>query len=95
MDWAKYIVKLPLVVTGVTGIVNMVKGAKDEDKKEAIKAAVLTSVTLAEYAAEKNLLDDDQVAKLLNALVEAELAVAKAREALKAGILAAKSSVNK
>ena len=95
MDWAKYLVKLPLVVTGVTGIINMVKGASDSDKKEAIRSAVMTSVSLAEYAADKDLLQDEQVAKLFNALLDAEMAVAKAREALKMGMLAAKSSVNK
>jgi hypothetical protein len=90
MNWAKYLVKLPLVISGVSSIVSLVKGASEDEKKEAIKAAVLSSVSLAEYATEKDLLNDASIAKLFSAVVEAELAVVKAREALKQGILTKK-----
>ncbi len=95
MDWAQYILKVPAVVAGITGIINMVKGASDKDKKEAVMAAVMTSVSLAEYVASKDLLKDEQISKLMSSVVEAEMAVLKARDALKEGLLAAKTAVVK
>lgn len=87
MNYLKYVAKLPLVVSGIVGIVNMVKGASDADKREAVRAAIESSVSLAEFVAEKDLLKDASIQVLYNAYLDAEMAVAKAREALKAGII--------
>ncbi len=87
MDYLKFAAKLPLVVAGISGIVNMVKGASDSDKKEAIRAAVESSVSLAEFVSEKDLLKDDKIQVLFSAYLDAEAAVNKARQALKEGIV--------
>lgn len=95
MNYFKFAAKLPLVVSGIVGIVNMVKNASPADKREAVRAAVESSLSLAEFVAEKDLLKDDVVQKLYSAYIDAEHAVAQARDALKAGLVAAKESVNK
>jgi hypothetical protein len=86
-DYLKYVAKLPAVVAGITGIVNLVRNASDADKKDAIRAATLASVSLAEFAVEKDVLNDQTIMKLVDALIDAEAAVIKARTALKEGIL--------
>jgi hypothetical protein len=86
MDWTKYLVKLPLVVTGITGIINLVKGASEEDKRAAIRQAVMSSVSLSEFMVDKDVFNDAEVGKLFDALVDAEMAVQKAREALKVAL---------
>lgn len=88
MDWMKYAFKLPAVVSGVTGIINLVRGASHEDKKAAIVAAVQSSVALAEFAAGHDLVKDDAINRLIEAVIDAEAAVLRAREALKDAIVA-------
>jgi hypothetical protein len=95
MDVTKFVSKLILVTPGIINIVNLVKGADDKNKRDAIGAAIGLSVSLAEFAAEKDLLNDENVGKLYQAYLDAEHAVAKAREALKASLLAAKAVTNK
>jgi hypothetical protein len=88
VDWSKFLVRLPAVIVGTVGIVERVKGASDENKKEAVLGAVLESVSLTEFTMGKDLLNDEQIFKLVSAVVDAEMAVVKAKELLKAGILA-------
>jgi len=83
----KYASKLPVVIFGIKGIIDRVKGASAEDKRRAIIESISDSVALAEFTAGKDLLQDAEVAKLLNALLEAEQVVADARAALKAMII--------
>lgn len=87
MDWMKYAFKLPVVISGITGIINLVKGASHEDKKAAIVAAVQSSVALAEFAAGHDLLKDEAISKLVEAVIDAEAAAQRAREALKDAII--------
>lgn len=90
MDYFKLATKLPLVISGITGIVHLVKGAPDGSKKEAVLAAIPASIALAEFGVDKDFLNDATIAKLVDAYIDAEAAVAKAREALKEGILSKK-----
>jgi hypothetical protein len=87
-DVVKFVSKLLPVVEGISKIVHRVKDAPKADKVEAILNSVPESIALAEFAAGKDLLNDAEVAKLLAALVEAEHAVADARDALKNAIVA-------
>ena len=87
MNWIILASKLPLVVSGLMNIVNKVKGASGDDKKAAVLAAIPESVSLAEFAAGKDFMNDDNIKKLLSAYIDAEAAAMKAREALKAGLL--------
>lgn len=92
MDWIKFATKLPMIIHGAVSVVQHVKGAKGSEKKQAVLDSIPTSIELAEFAAGKDLLNDVVVAQLVSAAIDAEAAALKAREALKAGILA-KSAV--
>lgn len=87
MNWMAFALKLPAVIGGIVGIVEKVK-ASGGAKKAAVLAAVPESVALAEFAAGRDLLNDPAVAELVSAVIDAEAAVLKAREALRAGLLA-------
>jgi hypothetical protein len=87
MNWLEFAAKIPLVVSGVMSIVHKVQGADAGAKVQAVIDSVPDSVSLAEFAAGKDLFNDAEIAALLKSLVEAEHAVADARAALKAGIL--------
>lgn len=91
MNWIGFALKLPAVIGGIVGIVQKVK-ASGADKKAAVIAALPESIALAEFAAGRDLLNDPAVAELVSALIDAEAAVVKAREALKAGLLAKKTT---
>lgn len=84
MSLLDFVAKLPLVVFGLVGIVNKVKGADKSAKVDAVLLAVPESLSLAEFAVGKDLLNDSEVAAFLKALVDAEHAVAEAKDALKA-----------
>jgi hypothetical protein len=91
MSLLDFVAKLPLVVFGLVGIVNKVKGADKGAKVDAVLQAIPESLSLAEFAAGKDLLNDTEVAGFLKALVDAEHAAQDARDALKA-ILVKKGS---
>lgn len=84
MSLLDFVAKLPLVVFGLVGIVNKVKGADKGAKVDAVLQAVPESLALTEFAAGKDLLNDAEVVNFLKALVAAEHAAAEARDALKA-----------
>lgn len=83
MTLLDFVAKLPLVVFGLVGIVNKVKGADMGSKIDAVLAAVPESLSLVEFAAGKQLLNDAEVQTFLQALVAAEHAALDARNALK------------
>ena len=89
MNWMAFALKLPAVIGGIVGIVEKVK-ASGADKKAAVIAALPDSIALAEFGAGRDVFNDPAVAKLRDSLIDAEAAVVKAREALKAGLLAKK-----
>ena len=91
MNWTGFLLKLPAVIGGIVGIVQKVK-ASGPDKKAAVLAALPESIALAEFAAGRDLLNDPAVAQLVSAVVDAEAALLKAREALKTGLLAKKAA---
>ena len=91
MNWIAFVLKLPAVIGGIVSIVEKVK-ASGPDKKAAVIAALPESIALAEFAAGRDLLNDPAIAQLVSALVDAEAATVKAREALKAGLLAKKTA---
>lgn len=88
MNWIGLALKVPMIIQGAVSIVNSVKNASGKEKKAAVLAAIPNAVELAEFAAEKDLLNDDAIGQLISAAIDAEAAALKAREALKAGILA-------
>jgi len=88
MNWLQFALKLPMVIAGVMNIVQKVKDAKGPDKKAAVLAAVPESLALAEFAAGRDLLNDPAIAELVSVYIDAEKIAMKARNALKAGILA-------
>ena len=88
MNWLQFALKLPMVIAGIMGIVQKVKDAKGPDKKAAVLAAVPESLALAEFAAGRDLLNDPVIADLVSVYIDAEKVAMKARDALKAGILA-------
>ena len=88
MDWVAFATKLPLVVQGAVKVAQAIKDAKGHEKKDAVLKAIPESVELAEYAVGKDLLKDDAIAALIHSYIDAEAAALKARDTLKAGILA-------
>ena len=87
MDWGKFALKLPLVISGIVGIVNKVKGASKEDKLQAVLDSVPESVSLAEFSVDKDFLNDPAIAQLVTAVVDAEHVLQEARAALKQGVV--------
>jgi hypothetical protein len=69
-------------------IVQKIKGAKGDEKKAAVLEAIPESVALAEFGAGRDLLNDAVIRDLISTYIDAEKVAMKAREALKAGILA-------
>lgn len=89
MNWALFATKLPSVVQALVHLYGKVKVA-GPDKKAALLDILPGSMELAEFAAGKDIFNDPEVMKLISALIDAEAAVLKAREAVKAGLLARK-----
>lgn len=92
--WLTLALKLPLIIQGTMAIVEKVKGAKGPEKKAAVLAAIPESISLLEFGAGKDVLNDAAVQQLLSVYIDAEAAALKAREALKAGLLAKASSTS-
>lgn len=88
MNWISLATKLPAVIHGAVTVVNSIKNAKGSEKKKAVIDAIPNAIELAEFASEKDLLNDAAVQMLISAAIDAEAAALKAREALRAGILA-------
>lgn len=86
-SWMTFALKLPGVIAGTMAIINKVKNATGEEKKAAVLAAVPESISLIEFAAEKDILNDATIAQLVSVYIDAEAVALKAREALRLGIL--------
>lgn len=87
MDWFLLATKLPLVISGIMSIVDRIK-APGAEKKAAVLAAIPESVALAELLAGKDLVNDEALAQLISAYIDAEAVALKAKAALQAGIRA-------
>ena len=87
--WVQFLIKLPAVIGGIVGIIDKVK-ASGADKKAAVLAALPESVALAEFISGRDLLNDPAIQPAIDAVIEAEVALLKARNALKAVLLAKK-----
>lgn len=88
MNWMTFALKLPLIISGIMSVIEKVKGAKGAEKKAAVLEAIPESVSLIEFAAGRDLLNDPVIASLVSAFIDAEKIALVARDALKAGILA-------
>ncbi len=88
MNWANFVLKLPILIQGAVQVVEFVKGAKGSDKKAAVIAAIPQGIDLAEFAVGHDIINNATVASLISDYIDAEAAVLKARNALKDGILA-------
>lgn len=88
MNWLLLATKLPLVITGTMAIVQKIRGASGADKKAAVLEAIPESVALLELGLGRDVLNDPVVSELIGAYIDAEAAAVKARNALKAGLLA-------
>lgn len=87
LNWAAFAMKLPMIISGTMAIVQKIKSASGSEKKKAVIEAIPDSISLIEYAAEKNIINDPVVADLISVYIDAEKIALRAREALKAGIL--------
>ena len=74
-------IKLPAVISGLMAIVERVKGAKGGEKKAAVLDSIPASVSLIELGLNRDLLNDDEVKHAIDAFIEAEHAVMKAKDA--------------
>lgn len=88
MNWLQFALKVPVLISGFMMIVQKVRGASGPDKKQAVLDALPESLELVEFGAGRDLFNDPVVAGLLSIYIDAEKVAMKAREALKAGILA-------
>lgn len=88
MDWLSFALKLPMIIQGTMVIVDKIKGASGSKKKAAVLEAIPDSVSLIEFAAGRDLLRDAAITELVSAYIDAEKVAMRARELLKAGILA-------
>lgn len=92
MNWIGLATKLPALIHGAVEIAERIKGAKGRDKKAAVEQSIPHAVELIEFAAEKDLLNDEAIKQLISVSIDAEAAALRARDALKAGILAKASA---
>lgn len=88
MNWMQFALKLPMVVAGLMSIVQKIKSASGAEKKAAVLESIPESIALIEFGAGRDLLRDEGIANLLSVYIDAEKIAMKAREALRAGILA-------
>jgi hypothetical protein len=88
IDFFSIFQKLVVLVPAVVNIVEKIRGAGNGAAKKAEVIAQIPEVLrLTEYAADKDLFNEPAIAHLVDALLEAEVAAMKAREALKQGLL--------
>ena len=73
---------------GGVQIAQRIKGAKGAEKKTAVRESLPHAIELIEFGAAKDLLNDEAIQMLIRASIDAEAAALKAREALRAGLLA-------
>ncbi len=92
VNWLDIALKLPGIVAGAVKIADKFK-VPGVDKKAAVIDSIPESEQLIEYALSKDVFNDPAIASLVSALVDAEAAVLKARNALKAGLLAKNDSL--
>lgn len=80
--------KLVVIVPAVVNIVEKVRGAGNGAAKKAeVVAQIPEMLRLTEYGIDKDLFNDPAIIALVDALLEAEVAVMKARAALKLGLV--------
>ena len=80
---------LPDIIKASVKLVDNFKGASGADKKvRVVTEFVPDAIELIEGTAGKDLLNDPAVAALVSAVVDAEAAALKAKNALRAGLLA-------
>lgn len=88
MDWLTFATKVPTIIFGAMQVVQKIKGASGPEKKAAVIASIPESIELTEFAIGRDLLNDPAVLALVGAYIDAEKVAMKARDALKAGLLA-------
>lgn len=86
INWAEVAFRIPAIIGTAVTVIDHIK-APGVDKKKAVIESIPHAVELAEYAANKNFLNDANIAALVSALIDAEAAALKARGALRAGLL--------
>lgn len=90
MNWTTIAFRIPEIISRAVHIVDSIKVA-GSDKKKAVEIAVKDApeiVSLFEFAVDKDVLNDPNIVTLMSALIDAEAAALKARNAFKAGLLA-------
>ena len=88
MNWLNFVDKLPLLIKGTMIVVQKIKSATGPEKKAAVLEAIPEAIALTEFGAGRDLVADEGIAALIGAYIDAEKAAMKAKDALKAGILA-------
>lgn len=92
MNWGAFALKVPALVMGAVEIAERIRDAKGRDKKAAVEQSIPNAIELIEFAAERDVLNDEAIKTLISASIDAEAAALKAREALRLGILAKQPS---
>lgn len=87
INWTAVATRLPGVIRGAVQIAKHFK-TSGADKKAAVIASIPEAEALIEAGANRDIFNEPAIAQLVDALLEAEVAVLKAQEALKAGLLA-------
>ena len=88
INWIGVALKLPSLIQGAVSIVEHVKNAKGSEKKQAVVDSIPGAIELVEFGVGRDLLNDPAIMQLVSAVIDAEAAALKARNALKDGLLA-------
>lgn len=88
MNWLSFALKLPVIIAEAMRIVQLIKNATGPEKKAAVLASIPSAVEMAEFGAGRDVLNDAVIAELMSVYIDAEKVAMKAKEALRAGILA-------
>lgn len=88
LDFFKIAEKLVVIVPAIVNLVQKIRGAGNGAAKKAeVIAQIPEILQLTEYAADRDIFNEPAIAQLIDALLEAEVAVMSARAALRAGLL--------
>lgn len=88
IDIGKLVNKLLVIIPTLVRVIETIRGAGNgQAKKEEVIRQLPELISLGEFAFDRDLLNDANVMELVSALIDAEKAVLKAREALRAGIV--------
>lgn len=87
IDFFSLAMKLPVIIQASMKVAKHFKG-EGKDKKAAVLASIPDALEAMEAVAGRDLLNDETIAGLVSAFIDAEALALKTRKALEEGILA-------